>query len=497
MKPFGQLAIAFILGIFIAPYINIPFFYAYTACAVSLFLTILCVKRRSFTVLILISSLLLGYLAYRNSVLLPANHIKHFSSGETVGLQGVVVSDVERTTAVSGGKKTTFVMETSNINKKGKWLPATGLVKVYIYGRAGRISYGDEIILEGRLSQPERGSYAAYLQRSNIYSLLNTDSRSLIKVVSKEFKGNPLKRWAFFIREKVGIPISIHLTADQAALLNAMLLGKREGPYFAIKDAFVKTGTVHVLAISGLHVGLIAFILYLVFNIFRLDRRVSTALIILLLALYALITGSRIPVVRATIMIGIILAGNLFGRRASSFNSLGLAAVIILLANPKQLFSPSFQLSFMAVLSILYLAPKLDGILKSDRILKYRNFAFKTLHYIMRLFSVSVAAWIGTLPLVWYYFNMVSPIAVLGNLIVIPLTFLVIAGSLSFIVFYFFIRPLGVVFASALAAFIDVLQFTVGKLGSVPFAYFEAASPPVFVIPIYYALIFIIFKYRK
>ena len=500
MRPFGLLAIFFIVGIFIASIVNIPFFYVYICCGLFLLAALLSIKKSYFSFFLLAASLLLGFLVYKNSVLLPDKHIKNFPHGFKLSVTGTVVSDVERGTTIYGGRKTTFVTQAESLYIKEKRYPVTGPVRTYIYGRAGKISYGDILKLEGRLLRPKEGYYAAYMERNNIYSMLTLDSSESARVIGRSPGRNPLKELAFYLREKISIPIARYLKGEEAALLNAMLLGKREGPYYDLRDAFVKTGTVHVLAISGLHVGLVAFILHVIFSTLRLNGKLSTLFIIFVLILYVFITGSRVPVIRASTMIGIMLAGTLFNRRPSSFNSLGLASMIILLVNPKQLFSPGFQLSFAAVFSILYLTPKIDRFLRSDLLPSASRFAFgsprrtprgEPLRYVFKLFSVSLAAWIGTLPIVAYYFHIISPIAIFGNLIVVPLTFLVIASSLSFIAFYFLIKPVGMIFAAASAGLIESLQFIVGKLSSVPFAYFKIKEFPVFVVAIYYAIILV------
>jgi len=496
MRPFGRLAIAFIAGICIAHYIHVPFFYVFSLTLIFILVTLFTVKKKYFTVFLMAATALFGCAVYIHSITLSDNHIKNFSSPGKVRLKCAVTSDIEKRVTKTGSKMTTFIVRSLSVETGGQEHPVRGHVKVYVFGRTPPITYGDEIILLGNLSQAKRESYRAYLEKNNIYALLNVDSKIPILVTGKKTRSNPVKALAFYIREKTGDPISSLLPEEEASLLGAMLLGIRQGAYFDLRDPFVKTGTVHILAISGLHVGLIALILYVIFSTLRFNRKAITVLIILLLVLYALITGSRVPVVRATIMISLVLLGGFLGRRSSVFNSLGLAAIVILLVNPKQVASVGFQLSFTAVLSIIYCSPKLDRFFKVNSLLKKRHFVFKVLHYIVRLFSVSVSAWLGTSPLVLYYFNTISPVAVFGNLVVVPLTFLIIASGVSFIVFYFLLPPVGYVFAHSVAFLIDVLLFTTEKLSSVPFAYFSLGSPPVIAIILYYVLIFIFFKKR-
>jgi len=504
MKPFGLVAIALIVGICAGPYACIPFIYAYISCASLLLLALININRRYFTFFLLASVVFCGCVFYGNSILLPKDHIARFSDGGKCAVTGLVAGDVERGFTRRGARKTAFVISARSLSAKGGYLPVTGLVSVYIYGRTKEISYGDELLLEGRLMRPKEKAnggfdYKAHLERNNIYSILNVDYSGSVKVIRRNARVNPFKKMAFMARERAFNIITTALPVEQSSLLSAMLLGKRDRFFYEKRASFAKTGTAHVLAISGLHVGLIAFVLYTVFNALRLNRRFSISLVILSMILYALITGARIPVVRATIMISVLFAGYLLGRNPAPFNSLGLAAIIILLFNPKQLFSPSFQLSFCAVLAILYLTPGIERVLRLDLLLRRRGIIGRVARYPVKLFSVSTAAWLGVLPIVAYYFNTLTPVSILGNLVVIPLTFLIIASSLSFIAFSFLPGPPGLsqVFVTATGGLIRLLEFSVEKLASIPFACIEIGSPRPFFIFFYYAAVFIIFKYLK
>jgi competence protein ComEC len=289
----------------------------------------------------------------------------------------------------------------------------------------------------------------------------------------------------------------MYLPAPHGALLKAMVLGMRGGLFANIKDPFVKTGTVHILAISGLHVGLIAFILYVCFNALRINRQAATLLTLGALVIYMLVTGSRIPVVRATTMVSVVLIGSLFRRDAVSFNSLGLAAIILLLLNPRCLFSPSFQLSFAAVCSILCLTPTINTAMRVDALTKYKNVLAGAAQYSLRLFSVSLAAWLGVLPLVAYHFNLVTMIAIPGNIIVIPLTFLIIASSLSLIACAFLFQRLADVFAATTGGLLHLLQLVTTALSRLPGACLSVPSPPVPVVALYYILLIVLCAYRK
>ncbi len=146
----------------------------------------------------------------------------------------------------------------------------------------------------------------------------------------------------------------------------------------------------------------------------------------LLLVFLMILTGSSASVVRATIMCVVFLAGLLLGRSVDIYNSLGAAAFIILAINPKDIFDIGFQLSFIAVLSMAYLTPKLMKAVKKDW-----NFYIRK--YLLEPFAVSVSATLGTFPFILYYFRMGTPIAAISNILIVPLMFVLMIGGICFI----------------------------------------------------------------
>ena len=141
-----------------------------------------------------------------------------------------------------------------------------------------------------------------------------------------------------------------------------MILGDRSKIPSGLRSLFIQTGTMHILAISGLHIGIVAFILDLLLKALRIRRRLRFSAIILLLVFYCLLTGARPSVIRATIMAIVLLAGFLLRRENQISHSLALAGLIILIANPRQLFNLGFQLSFLSVISIVYFSPVIKNL---------------------------------------------------------------------------------------------------------------------------------------
>ena len=157
-----------------------------------------------------------------------------------------------------------------------------------------------------------------------------------------------------------------------------------------------------------------------------MGRGASYAFTIIFFVFFALFTLSRPSVVRAVVMLCFFLIGRLLGRGVDVYNSLGVAAIFILIKNPKDAFNIGFQLSFLAVVSILYLAPKFMKMLKGDINLYLRRYVYMPL-------TVSVAAWIGTFPLILRYFRIITPVAIIANLFILPVLFTLLIGGMGFI----------------------------------------------------------------
>lgn len=187
----------------------------------------------------------------------------------------------------------------------------------------------------------------------------------------------------------------------------------------------------HILAVSGLHVGIIFIILSKL--LFFLERHkygkiLQSALIILILIFYAMLTGLSNSVIRATIMFIFICFGRMFTRQVNIYNTLSASAFIMLLYNPYSIMDVGFQLSYLAVISIVFFQPKIYSLL---------NLRYKFPDYIWQLVSVAIAAQIATFPLTIHYFNQFPVYFILSNILIIPFVSIIIYGALILFCFSF------------------------------------------------------------
>lgn len=315
------------------------------------------------------------------------------------------------------------------------------------------IEIGDRVEIKGTVQKargrrnPGEFDYYKYLLSKEITALIYLKDVNNIKIENR--KNTPFENTIFQTRKRTSEIIDNIYNKKTAALIKGLLLADRSEIDYRAKESFINAGVIHVLAVSGLHVGFIVVIFLFLFN--RFNIYIRTVLTIIGLILFLLLTNSPPSVFRATIMAVVMLLSFLSNRGYNPINSLALAALILLLLNPSDLFSPGFQLSFSAVLSILILYPifkqKIDLLNVKNKIIKY-----------LLLFSaVSFAAQLGTLPFTLIYFHKLSLISLVANLFVIPLIGIIIClAILSVSVSLFWIWG-GMIYASSNMLTTDIL----------------------------------------
>ena len=264
-----------------------------------------------------------------------------------------------------------------------------------------------------------------------------------------------------------------HLQDDALAIGSALIVGERDAVEADLRDAFADAGIVHIMAVSGLHVGII----YLVFSYllrflknFKYGRMLRTLILLCILWWYAMLTGLNPPVMRATTMFSFIVLGQGLYRIGNVYNSLIAAAFILLFLNPFLIRSASFLLSFSAVAGIIFLYPKIF------RMVDTRSWFLKRIWMLM---SLSISAQLGTLPLVLYFFNQFPAYFLLTNLLAIPLVGIIICLGFCILIFSF-VPFLADISGRLLNALIQALIYGSDMVGSWP----HAVLRPVYLSPV-------------
>ncbi len=342
------------------------------------------------------------------------------------------------------GEKSTILLKSRllRLQNEKAFSPVSGLVKLRLRDVWPKnLRPGDELLIRCKLSPPYRFKnpggfdYPAFLAAKNIFITGRISSTAHIQKLQHEQTWLRSIRYSHEnIRRQIRDFINSTLSKEHAAIYRALLIGDRSAISKDRLEAFKASGVIHILAISGLHLSLVASALFLLF--YWLARRSSFLLLhysckkIALLATipplcaYTLLAGAQTPVLRSLIMVLVFILAFCVQRQRSPFTTLSFAALLILIFNPLSLFTASFQLSFAAVASLILILPRLVSIIQTAAETEATSpalFFRKILHWLFAALLVSIAATIGTAPLLLRTFNRISTVGSIANLLLEPL----------------------------------------------------------------------------
>lgn len=372
---------------------------------------------------------LLGALRYHiDTALSPLPHLVALDVFDQRGVvTGRIVQEPERS-----DERVRFVIELEQVVADSAVYHLSGQVLITVKGAYLPADYGDRVSLRGRLQRPRPArnigafDYRAFLAQQDIYGTLFVGSSE--QIVAVECLRGP---WLYEgvvlpLRRAVRQSIERNLAGAPAGLLLGVLLGEKQRIPEEVQAAFRSTGLAHALVVSGLHVGLVGGFFFFGFRLLRLADRPSSAATIAALVLYALATGAQVPVVRAVLMGSVVLLGRVLRRQGDIYNTLGLAALAILVLWPESPWSLSFQLSFGATWAIVSLHGPLAALFPAAS----QRTDSRIGRWIVSPLCASLAAQLGTGPLIAHSFQQLALGAVAANIVVVPLLALAVGLGL-------------------------------------------------------------------
>jgi competence protein ComEC len=263
---------------------------------------------------------------------------------------------------------------------------------------------------------------------------------------------------------------------DAYAVVAAMALGDKSALTHELRDTYSVSGASHVLALSGLHLGIIYCMLWLLLP-HRRWPAVSQTIILIVMWLYVLLVGMPVSVVRSAVMLTVYGLLSISHRNKMSVNALAFTAIVMLMWNPEWLFDIGFQLSFMAVLAILLFVPVFEDVFSAKYLQEHR-----LVRYVWGLVAVSVSAQIGVAPLLAYYFGRLSTYFLLTNFIVLPAAYIILGFSLIVLLFPSL--------AYILLYIVDTLNAVLLRITAIPGSSIDGFHPNVLQVVLSYVIIF-------
>lgn len=364
-------------------------------------------------------------------------------------------------------------------------------LKCYLYkdDRSRGLKIGDGLRIQSRISENSDWhigtfNYRKYLETQGFTGRTFVSNWNWQKVqISLENISRLQRTKLFFLKlrsrllKRISSQMVVHDSQinDSYAVVAAMALGDKSALTKELKDAYSITGASHILALSGLHLSIIYSLLMLLFGRKPLTYYL-TFITILCIWAYAFLVGLSTSVIRSAVMISMFALMSLGHRDKMSVNMLAFTAIVLLIINPMSLFDVGFQMSFMAVLSILIFYPLFESVFSQEYLLSH-----KIVRWVWGMVSVSCAAQIGVAPLIAYYFGRFSTWFILTNFIVIPAATLILYLSLLVL----FVPA----FAYILLYIVGILNSVLTKMTALPCAYFDGLHPTLVQVTMIYVII--------
>ena len=395
--------------------------------------------------------------------------------GERVDVRGFIASEPDIKDA-----RVSYVVNVTKIRSNGDFQKRKGkLLLTSVLNEDGSLlDYGREVEFEGQLNLPKGVrnpggfDYRRYLSQKGVSAVVFD-----MNITKREGRNASfLIDTGRILRMKIVNVIDRSLPRQQAGLLNGILIGYREGLTKEVQAAFSDAGLTHIMAVSGANVAFLVLPLVFIFKKLRIRQNISCILIIAFLLLFIYITGFEPSVLRAVIMGIVILLGKILMREADVYTTISLAAILLLIFSPYMLFNIGFQLSFAATLSLVMLFKRIKSLL-----------SFKFLPAaVTDILTATISAQLGVLPITLYYFNKLSIISFLSNLLVVPLMEIITILGMAMAV----LGQLGVFFAQLIGyvncLLLSFVLFVTQISSSLPFATVRLVTPSIVLVMVYY-----------
>jgi competence protein ComEC len=384
------------------------------------------------------------------------------------------------------------------------WQPAAGRMAVTTQGILSTNFFaGQEVEITGVAGRPKIATadgtfdYRAYLTQLGIYYQLQAASEQDWRIVSSPARPPLADRFREWARRALALGLPVE---DESLRLEwALALGWKTALTEEVSEPFVQAATYHIFAVDGLRMAIIFGIFFCLFRALGLPRALGGLVLIPLIWFYVALTGWPASAIRASVMLTVVIMGWVLRRPSELLNSLFTAALIILIWEPRQLFQAGFQLSLLVVLCMILILPTLrdlgrrltapDPLLPDKLRPRWRQSLRVPARYLEDLSLTSLAAWIGCLPLVAYYFHIVTPVSTPANVLAVPLCAFVLMSNLASLLLAGWFPAAAALFNHAGWFLMECIRITSHWFANWPCAYFYVPEPTLFTTGFYYLVL--------
>lgn len=481
-KPFARLSLVLILGIIAGRYFPLHNTILYLITGITFLIYILSTynssRYREYWTggLLLLFVFIGGYTRY--SMVHPNMDLSHYSHKITAShmyLSAEVLSIPKKTTRYS-----CFIRVNAIGAAHDSLSNVTGKMTAYFKlddSLASQYRPGDEILINGYVSalrhsrNPNAFDFNDYLKTKHIFHRIDISPR--MHKSTKRNLANPIEMLANNIRSHSLDTFDKYLEdKNHRSLVGAMVLGFRNTIDPDLYASYTKTGAVHVLAVSGLHVGILCQILLLFLNkLFKSSNKeklIKLSILAFSTLTYVIITGASAAVMRASVMIIIYYIGKYWADRVNNYNVISMAAFLLLIFDPYMIFQASFQFSFLALLSIIYFYRSIY-----EWLFRHIEIKSKLLNYFWQLVALSFSAQILVAPLTIYYFHKFPIYFWLSGIVAVPAAYAVLVLGISMIIVEYIAPSLNVILDYALTLIFDLFISSIQFIEHLPFATIE------------------------
>jgi len=445
---------------------------------------------------------------------IATDHVVRYTGESPIGacLVGTIATEPSMTqpdfgvfrSAVPRPARTRFLLEAEMLDGVRRPIGVRGLIQVGVAEPLEHLHAGDRVRVFGRLyrpvppANPGEPDWALYQRRRDVLAGLSCEhAANVTPIGAPASEAGWLTRYRRHCRRLLLDDLAMPDPAG-VSVLEAIILGQRSTVDRAINDAFVATGTVHILSVSGSHLAMLAGAVWAMAALLGRSRRQSAAVVLIALLLYAALAEPNAPVLRSAITASFLCIGLMLRRPTRTANWLAASALLVLAVRPTDLFDPGFQLSYVTLGGVIYLSgPVRDAwrrvILRrhaaiaelvptSARPQGARRLLQDTAVALELALAVSVAAWLVGAPLSLYHFGQTSTWGWLNSLLIAPLVGLLMLAGFAKLIAAAIWPGTALVFAPLLAGVTGLLDQWVRRLASIPHASFLTPAPPLWLV---------------